>query len=148
MAFANEAYLESEVLSADPLELVRILYRGASEAVTAARDALRAGDIRARSRAISKAHDIVSELALAVSHDTDPQLSRNLVELYAYMQQRLHEANFCQTDPPLAEVAQLLYTLSEAWRHCPSSPAPSPQPAYHPVPVEHTEDYAPLSCTF
>ena len=40
----REAYLEERILSADPLELVRILYHGCSDAVREARlDATRGG---------------------------------------------------------------------------------------------------------
>ena len=41
-------YFESDVLSADPVELVRMLYRGAIDAVEKARQHLRQGDIAAR----------------------------------------------------------------------------------------------------
>ncbi len=59
---AQDAYLEQRVLSADPLELVRLLYQAAIAAVRDARRALSAGEIAARSRSISKACGIVLEL--------------------------------------------------------------------------------------
>jgi hypothetical protein len=42
-------------------------------------------------------------------------LSRTLLELYAYMSGRLLTANMEQSDPPLAEVSKLLSTLLEGW---------------------------------
>ena len=56
---AQDAYLEHRILSADPLELVRLLYQAAIGAVREARRALSAGEIAARSRAISRACGIV-----------------------------------------------------------------------------------------
>lgn len=115
---AQQTYLESRVLSADPLELVQILYEGAIDAVAAARQHLREGDIRARFAAVAKASAILTELSLSVKHDVGASFSRDLVKLYAYMRSRLIEANAKQADEPLAEVAKLLSTLLEGWRGC------------------------------
>jgi flagellar protein FliS len=111
-----EETLDSEILSASPLELVELLYRGAVEAVSGARRGLATGDIPTRSRLISKAGAIVNELALSLDHAKDPELCRNLVELYDYAARRLIEANVRQTDEPLAEVEKLLAGLAEVWR--------------------------------
>ena len=46
----KDAYLESRVLSANPLELICILYQFALDSVRDARRHLAAGDIVARSR--------------------------------------------------------------------------------------------------
>lgn len=115
---AREAYLESKILSADPLELVRIMYQGALEAVAQARRCLAANDVLGRSRQISKAHSLLTELALSLNHEAGGELSRNLAELYDYMQRRLLEAHLRQSDEALAEVARLLTTLLEGWNQC------------------------------
>jgi flagellar protein FliS len=113
-----ETYFESGVLSADPIELIRMLYRGAVDAVEKARQHLREGDIAARSAQITKAGAIIAHLTFSVNRDVDPALGSNLVELYDYMQRRLLRANLDQADPPLAEVSQLLSTLLEGWVNC------------------------------
>ncbi len=113
-------YLEEEVLAANPMQLVRLLYRGALDAITMARRHLRLGEIRGRSRAIGKAMAIVTELSRSLDPTTDGELSRNLEELYGYVQRLLIDANARQSDPPLAEAEALLFTLLEAWEHCTS----------------------------
>ena len=113
---AHDAYLESRVLSADPLELVHLLYEAAIEAVREARRYLAAGEIAARSRSITKAFGILQELVAALDHERGGEISGRLGQLYDYMQRRLLEANFQQTDQPLAEVLGLLATLAEAWQ--------------------------------
>jgi len=112
---AHETYLEGRIASADPLELVGLLYQGASGAVRDARRHLSESDITARSRAISKAYDILTELTVSLDHASGGELSRRLEQMYDYMQRRLLEANFQQADGPLAEVLALLATLGEAW---------------------------------
>jgi flagellar protein FliS len=112
---AHTAYLEASILMAEPIELVRILYRAALDAVGDAEAQLAAGNKDGRSKAISKAADILCELCLALNYETDPTLARNLAELYDYMRRRLLAANLDQSRTPLAEVAGLLGTMLDAW---------------------------------
>jgi flagellar protein FliS len=144
MAYSNPAYsnhgkyLEAEILSADPVNLVCMLYRGAIEATNAARRHLEAREILQRSRQIMRAVEILRELTRSL----DPQykeISRPLADLYTYMQARLLEANARQIEPPLAEVEQLLSTLLDGWKSAVAVSAPAPIAA---------EAYQPVSCTY
>jgi flagellar protein FliS len=117
-------FLDEEVLSATPLKLVHLLYRGALDSIASARRYLRVGDIRARSLAISKAMGIVTELSLSLNRQAGADLSRNLAELYSYIETLLIKANTEQCDPPLAEAERLLGTLEEAWKICAQAAAP------------------------
>jgi flagellar protein FliS len=142
-----DKYLENEVLSADPVKLVGILYRVAIESVAAARRAVQAGDIRERSRKITKASEIVNELLLSLDHSQGGELSKNLAELYAYLQSRLIEANTQQAEPPLVEVETLLITLSQAW----TDASPKMTSHSHPAPSAYATtdetEYVPISAT-
>lgn len=121
---AYESYLENEVLTADPLKLVQLLYRGALETIGNARRYLASGDIQSRSKAIAKALNILNELVQSLDHAKGGELSRNLLRLYDYAQGLLIDANARQTDDPLAEAERLLSTLFEAWLQCdPATPA-------------------------
>jgi len=119
----KDAYLESRVLSANPLELICILYQYALDSVRDARRHLAAGDIVARSRAVCQAVGAISELDGSLNRAEGGAISRNLGELYQYIRQRLTEANMRQIDGPLAEVESLLTTLSEAWKAASVQPA-------------------------
>lgn len=112
---AHDAYLESRILSADPIELVNLLYQACTGAVREARCHLANGEISARSRSITKACEIVIELTTSLDHSHGGEISQRLAQLYDYMLRRLTEANMQQSDAPLAEVLGLLSTLSEAW---------------------------------
>jgi flagellar secretion chaperone FliS len=137
--FAYDSYQEAEILSADPLELVRLLYRGAIEAIGEARQCLAAREIAGRARAINKALRIVTELAFSLDHRNGAGLSRTLVELYDYVQRLLIDANCRQVDPPLAEAGELMATLLEAWERC---DAGSRAPGHK----DEECEYAPVSC--
>lgn len=107
--------LETQILTAEPIELIQLLYRGALDAIAGARAAVDAGDIQTRSRLISKAMAILNELSTSLDHAREPELCRNLVELYDYMLRKLIEANIHQTGEPLVEVERLLAELLRGW---------------------------------
>ena len=142
----QQNYLESEVLSADPLRLVELLYRGAIEAIQSARVAVKSRDIQQRSKQISKALAIVNQLALSLDHSKGGTISRQLLELYDYMGRRLTEANIQQTEPPLAEISTLLNTLLEGWQFGERETKTAPPANRY---AESAEcDYAPIRCSF
>jgi len=121
----HDAYLEGRVLAADPVELVNLLYQACRQAVRDAREHLAAGRIGERARAISKACEILIELAGALDHERGGEISQRLAQLYDYMQRRLLEANLRQSDEPLVEVLSLLTTLAEAWENVKVSARPA-----------------------
>ncbi|MFB3826429.1 MAG: flagellar export chaperone FliS [Bryobacteraceae bacterium] len=112
---ANEAYLEAQVMSASPLELVKILYGAAAAAVRDARRHLASGDVLARSREISRAMNIMAELGGALDRNAGGEFAGRLAELYGYIGVRLMDAHVRQRDEPLAEVLALLTTLRQGW---------------------------------
>lgn len=116
------AYQNSQdlsVLSATPVQLVRMLYSGAISAVQTARENLQNGDIRGRSKQITKACSIIEELLLSLDKARGGKVAQDLTELYVYMHQRLIQANIEQEMAPLVEVQKLLETLLDAWRQIP-----------------------------
>ena len=111
----HDAYLESRVLTADPVELVDLLYQACTHAVREARAHLEGGRIAERSREITRAWEILNELASSLDFERGGEISQRLAPLYAYLQGRLLEANLQQSDEPLAEVLGLVATLAEGW---------------------------------
>jgi flagellar secretion chaperone FliS len=112
---AYETYFEDRVLGASPTELVHLLYQGAIGAVQDARHHLADRKIAERSKAISKACAILTELSRSLDHKAGGELATRLAALYDYMRRKLADANFRQIDAPLGEVLSLLVTLSEGW---------------------------------
>lgn len=112
-------YFEQMILSASPIELVRLMYQRAIASVADAREHLRGGRIKERSQAIKRVYAILSELLITLDAEKAPELAANLRMLYCYMQERLIEGNFRQEDGPLEETGRLLTTLADAWREVP-----------------------------
>jgi flagellar protein FliS len=111
------------------MELISLLYQAAISEVREARRYLRAKDIRARSKCITKAHDILVELTIALDRKRGGQIAENLGRLYDYMMRRITEANFKQIDEPLAEALGLLITLQEGWDGARQQLKPAKPPA-------------------
>jgi flagellar protein FliS len=136
--YGYENNLECQVMSASPIGLIQMLCHGALEALKQARASLRTGEIALRSRNISKAQAILGELSVSLDRARGGEIAAQLGDLYAYMQRRLAEANFQQTDEPLAETERLLGTLTDAWDQCGTEVYGS----YFPVPaVENHRAY-------
>ncbi|MGH9626913.1 MAG: flagellar export chaperone FliS [Bryobacteraceae bacterium] len=111
-----EQYLESSVMTASPLELIRMLYRCAIDSIEEARTHLASGDIAARAKPVSRASDALTELLVSLDHSKGGSISAGLADLYAYMQGRLLQAHCEQCDAMFAEVSNLLTTLLESWQ--------------------------------
>lgn len=107
--------LETQVLAATPLELVKMLFDAAVKSVSEARRHLAAGEIAERSRAATRTIEILAELSRSLDHQAGGELSARLAALYDYIARRVQEANFEQTDGGLAEAESLLRTLQEGW---------------------------------
>ena len=138
-------YLEDEVLEANPLQLIEMLYRGALGSIAAAKRHLRSGDIRARSASISKAMAIVTELSLSLNHREGGEISANLAALYGYIEKLLIQANREQRQPPLSEAETLLSTLLEGWSRCVRFQSPTAEDAPGTRPAERHEA---ISCAY
>jgi flagellar secretion chaperone FliS len=121
-------YLEVEVRTANPLQLVVVLYDSAVKYLQEARGHLRRGEIEGRTQAINRTLAIVSELQATLNFEEGGQVARLLESLYAYMKGRLIAANMSQEDGSLTEVISLLSTLKSAWQELAESglkPAPA-----------------------
>lgn len=111
--YLQSGYVSERVISASPLELIRMLYEGALSSVDLAIEMFHNNDVMARGRAITKAIDIVGELRAALRDGTE--FTATLGELYGYMQHRLQEAHARKSEDHLLEVSRLLKCLYDGW---------------------------------
>jgi flagellar protein FliS len=109
-------YLESQILSATPVQLVAILFRAAIESLQSARLHLAAGEIRARTADTNRATNLIVELTQSINLEKGGEIATNLLELYDYILRRVHLANAHADDSAYAEAIRLLSTVLEAWQ--------------------------------
>ena len=112
---ANQ-YLQTQVQSRSPLELVVMLYDGAIQSAETARDALIAGNIPARKKAISKMMAIISQLQNTLDMERGGDIAENLDRIYTWANVRLLDAIVHKDASPIEEVRGVLVSLREAWQ--------------------------------
>jgi flagellar protein FliS len=108
-------YLAHRVTAASPLELIRMLYEAAAQAVDQALEGLRSGDILLRGNSVSKAVEILSELRVSLRREVNPEYCDTLGGLYSYLQRQLIRAHAEKSEDLFQEVARLLRTLLDGW---------------------------------
>jgi flagellar protein FliS len=113
---AAQQYLQTQVRSRTPLELVVLLYDGAIQSVMAAAEAAIRRDIRARQDAVSRALAIVSELQSCLDMDGGGAIAVELDRLYTWMTSRLADATVRQEVEPIQEVRRVLEILRDSWQ--------------------------------
>lgn len=115
------AYYETHVTSRSPLELVVLLYDGATRHLGQAADAIRRGDLVAKREGMSRGVAIVNELHNSLDMEAGGEVAHRLDGLYAYMLGRLVEANVNNDAGPVDEAVRLLGILREGWAEIASS---------------------------
>ena len=139
--------VESIMDTATPHRLVLMLFGGARAAVAAARGHLQRKEVAAKGASIGQAIAIIDGgLKASLDLKVGGPMAQSLADLYAYMVQRLLEANLNNDGQKLDEVALLLEQLGGAWesigvKAAPSAAAPAPatRPALAPVPAPTVE---------
>ncbi|OAZ98514.1 flagellar export chaperone FliS [Halomonas sp. G11] len=109
--------VESGVMSADPHQLIVMLFDGAQAAIRAARIHMQAGNSAEKGRSISKALDIVNNgLAAALDREKGGDIAEQLGSLYSYTARLLLAANLRNDEASLDEAERLLEDIASAWR--------------------------------
>ena len=109
-------YLESEVLSADPVRLTEILYDIAVRAAANALECCQNGDIAGRARHVNKTFEALVELTNSLDIEAGGEIARNYGRLYDYCKRRVLQAHSEQSASIFLEVHSLLVDLKEAWQ--------------------------------
>jgi flagellar secretion chaperone FliS len=109
--------VETGVQDASPHKLVAMLFDGYFESIARAGAALAAGDIEQKGREIGRAVRIVEEgLKASLDLRAGGALAGDLAALYAYVTQRLTQANLKNDAAALDECRALMKPLHEAWQ--------------------------------
>ncbi|MFK7160453.1 flagellar export chaperone FliS [Marinospirillum sp. MEB164] len=116
-------HLRSVIESADPHELINLLYKGLGQHLEALKGALTRFEPARKTLHSTKALFCVNELRLSLRHELYPQLAENLNLLYEYMTRQIAwmllqpmHPNFCREAlRRLDEIQQLLQPLAASW---------------------------------
>jgi flagellar protein FliS len=109
------SYRRTNVITADPKRLVIMCYEGAIENLKTGIQKIIEKDYEGKSRAITKAQDIIYELLCSLDFEKGGSIARNLDSLYNYMLRRIIHADLNRDLSALNEVIGMLNELKSAW---------------------------------
>lgn len=107
--------VETAVSTANPVQLVVLLYEGAVSDNASAKGEMERRNIAQKAQFINKAIDIIEGLRNALEFSQGGDIAVSLNDLYLYMVQRLSTANLKNDPAILDEVTALLRELLGAW---------------------------------
>lgn len=110
------AYQENRVMSQPPGRIVVMLYEGAIKFLKQAIIELEKGDFIAKGKSINRAVDIIQELNVTLNMEAGGEIAENLRRLYAFMVERLFQANFHKDPALIRDTIRLLEELNEGWK--------------------------------
>lgn len=114
--------LESAVMSANPHQLIVMLFDGARSALVRARLFLEQGDLVSKGQALSHAISIIENgLKAGLDMEVEGDLPQNMASLYDYMVRRLLQSNLHNDVEGIIEVEGLLNNIADAWKQIGSS---------------------------
>ena len=123
-AYAMKQYqtvnVHAQISEASPHRLIQMLLEGGLQRLAQAKGAMQYGNLPLKGELLGKAMGIIVGLRDGLDMKKGGELSANLDNLYAYMLQRLSQANL-KNDPAMVdEVAGLLREIKEGWDAIPA----------------------------
>ena len=121
MALRNpwNSYRQVATQTASPGQLVIMLYDGAIRALQLAETGFSNEDPAEANQTIhnnvTRAQEILNELNMSLNMEAGGEFASCMRRLYAYMDERLQEANVTKTRQGIEDVLKRLQTLREAW---------------------------------
>lgn len=109
--------VETGVMSANPHQLIVMLFDGAKMAIRTARLHMSNGNIPEKGKAISRALDIITQgLMAGLDREKGGDIAENLARVYEYIGRLLLQASLHNDVSKLDEAENLLADIDSAWR--------------------------------
>ncbi|MDP2690485.1 MAG: flagellar export chaperone FliS [Deltaproteobacteria bacterium] len=110
-----KAYQNVQVMTADRVRLIIMLYEGIIRFNRQAQDAIRDKDIKARGTSINRSIAILSELINSLNMEEGGEIASRLFNLYEYSIQQLTAANLRNDPAPIDVVNRIIGELKGGW---------------------------------
>ena len=111
---AHNAYKQNSVTTASPGELTLMLYNGCLKFLNKAKLAIHDKNVQEKNINLQKAQAIISELRVTLNMEIE--ISKNMMALYEYMNNRLVEANIRNDIAIIEEVEGLVTEFRDTWK--------------------------------
>lgn len=119
---AAHAYMQTNVATKSPGEIIIMLYDGAIKFLNQAKEKIAEKDYAAKGIAISKTMDILNELSSVLNKEKGGELADNLNKLYFWCNTRLAMANLKMDITIIDSVISVLAGLRSAYAQIQNNP--------------------------
>lgn len=110
---AYETYRQQEVLTANAVDLIIMLYDGCIKQLKQARCCMQAKELAQANAAMMRAQDIVTELVRSL--DLSIPLAKDLLQLYDFILQEMLRINIKKDTEGIQPILDMLESLRGAW---------------------------------
>jgi flagellar protein FliS len=107
-------YANNKVMTASPAELTLMLYEGAIKFCNIAESAIEKKDIEKAHANIMKTEHVIEELQGSLNHKYP--IAKQFDNVYAYLMERLRDANMTKDPAIVEEILVHLRTMRDAWK--------------------------------
>ena len=116
LAFTNaqDTYRKQGILTANPVELIVMLYDGLKKNIVLARRLIERSDAAKAHKHLMKAQDIITELMNSL--DMSFEISEDLLSIYEFMLRILEEANLNKDASQLEAIVEIVTSLRDTWQ--------------------------------
>lgn len=112
--------IDSSIMSADPHQVIVMMYNGILESVAAAKGAIERKDFDMKSKMITKAINIFNALTNALDKESQPEISNNFEVFYNNCVAILNEVSITLEVKGLDDVTSFVKPLRDAWKDIPT----------------------------
>jgi len=134
-------YLETQIQTASPIQLICMLYDGAIKFSNLAIAGIKEKNIEKKTVNIIKTENIINELRVSLNFEKGGEIAKNLDKLYDYIYVCLMDANSNDDLVKLENVLKILSSLRESWYAIAKNPSGVPvgaqQPNQQPAPAQN-----------
>jgi flagellar protein FliS len=116
LANAANAYQHTQVMTANQVQLIVLLYDSAIQSLELAREGILTNNYKDKARFLDRSMAIVGELDSVLDFERGGEIARSLHRLYDYMIQQCIQANLRHNGKHLDGPIRCLTTLREGWQ--------------------------------
>lgn len=116
-AVANpyEKYKQQDVLMANPVELIIMLYDGCIKQLKLAKIAIQDAKMENVNVCLQKAQDIIMELIMSL--DLHYEMASELLKIYEFIIDEIVDINISKNETKIDPIVEILNDLKKSWQH-------------------------------
>lgn len=120
-------YQQAQVETANPLDLIIMMYDGALKFLNQAKMAIEEKKIEPAHNAIQRAHRIIDELNFSLNMEAGGEVAENLRRFYQYIDTELTKANLKKDPKTIDRIMGLLSEMKSSWVELKNTQKPKQQ---------------------